>query len=152
MDIGAFGNVNGKHSKGKHGKSRSKQGQQDKDKERTREPVECENCGEPNHYAKDCWNKKDQTNKDGSKGKNKHKNAMDAHNPGSKNNESEVEIGGFETNFFNVDVWKCACLNSSRLESTFRTTTGELVKSGKRLCAEVCLRRCPTTCVQFLVA
>ena len=68
------------------------------------ESVECENCGERNHYAKDCWSKKDQTNKDGSKGKNKHKNATDAHNPGPMNSEPEVELGEFDMNSFNVDA------------------------------------------------
>ena len=116
-NIGAFGKDKGKHSKGKHGKRKSKgkqrqqgqQGQKDKNKDRdkNKESVECWNCGKRNHYSKDCWSKKDQTNKDGSKGTNKNKNTTDAHNLDSMkpaNSEPEVEIGGLDMSFFNLDA------------------------------------------------
>ena len=104
MDIGAFGKGKGKQSEGKHGKGKGKgkQGQQgqhgqdkDKNKDKNKDSVECWNCGRRGHYSKDCWSKKS-TNKGGSKGKHKPKNA-NAHNLDSKpsNVEPEVEIGGF---------------------------------------------------------
>ena len=51
--------------------------------------------------SKDCWSKKN-TNKGGSDGKHKSKNATDAHNLDSTkqaNVEPEVEIGGFDIGF-----------------------------------------------------
>ena len=68
MDIGAFGKGKGKQSKGKHGKGKGKgkQGQQgrdrSKDKGRSKDSIECCNCGKRRHYSKDCWSKKN-TNK-----------------------------------------------------------------------------------------
>ena len=107
MDIGAFGKSKGKT---RHGKGKARTGQQgqdtDKDKDKNKDSVECSNCGKRGHYSKDCWSKKD-TNKGGSKGKHKSKNATDAHNLDSTkpaNAEPEVEIGGFDMSFLDVDA------------------------------------------------
>ena len=51
-------------------------------KDKNKDSVECWTCGKHGHHTKDCWNKKN-TNKGGSKGKYKPKNA-DAHNLDSK--------------------------------------------------------------------
>ena len=115
MDIGAFGKGKGKQSKGKHGKGKGKgkQGQQgqhgqdkDKSKDKNKDSVECWNCGKRGHYSKDCWSKKN-TNKGGSKGKHKPKNA-DAHNLDSKPSivEPEVEIDEFLMTYLNVDAFQ----------------------------------------------
>ena len=115
MDIGAFGKGKGKQRKGKHGegKGKGKQGQQgqhgqdkDKSKDKNKDSIECWNCGKRGHYSKDCWSKKN-TNKGGSKGEHKSKNATDAHNLDSTkpaNVEPEVEIGGFDMSFLDVDA------------------------------------------------
>ena len=161
MDIGAFGKGKGKQSKDKHGKGKGKrkqrqQGQhgqdKDKSKDKNKDSVECWNCGKRGHHSKDCWSKKN-TNKGGSKGKHKPKNAD--HNLDSKpsNVEPEVEIGGFNTFYLDahavevrgsewikigVDTgagktaWPQSIsygktiLGGSHL--TFRAATGELVK------------------------
>ena len=114
MDIGAFGKGKGKQSKGKHGKGKGegKQGQQGQHgqdrtgtraRTRTKDSVECWNCGKRGHYSKDCWFKKN--TKGGSKGKHKPKNA-DAHNFDSKPSiaEPEVEIDEFSMTYLNVDA------------------------------------------------
>ena len=172
MDIGAFGKGKGKQSKGKHGegKGKWKQGQQgqhgqdkDKSKGKNKDSIECRNCGKRGHYSKECWSKKN-TNKGGSKGKHKPKNA-DAHNLDSKpsNVEPEVEIGGF--NMFYLDAHAVQVRGSEWIkigvdtgagktawpqsitygrtipgdsDPTFRTATGERVKGGKRLHVEDC--------------
>ena len=112
MDVGAFGKGKGKQRKGKHGegKGKGKQGQhgqdKDKSKDKNKDSIECWNCGKRGHYSKDCWSKKN-TNKGGSKGEHKSKNATDAHNLDSTkpaNVEPEVEIGGFDMNFLDVDA------------------------------------------------
>ena len=110
MDIGAFGKGKGK------GKGKEKQGQQgqqrqqgrdrSKDKDKNNDSMECWNCGKRRHHSKDCWSKKN-TNKGGSKGKHKSKNATDAHNLDSTKPatvEPEVEIGGFDMSFLEVDA------------------------------------------------
>ena len=164
MDIGAFG-------KGKHGKGKGKgqQGQQgrdrSKDKDKNKDSIVCWNCGKRGHNSTDCWSEKN-TNKGGSKGKHKSKNATDAHNLDSTkpaNFEPEVEIGEFETGFLDVDslqqqesewikigvdtgagktAWPQNFTYGKKLpghvDVTFRTATGELVKSGERLCVEGC--------------
>ena len=60
--------------KGKQGQ----QGEQDKNKDRdhNKDSIECWNCGKRGHYSKDCWSKKDQTSKGGSRGKKKNKNGQ----------------------------------------------------------------------------
>ena len=109
MDIGAFGKGKGKQSKGKHGKckGKGKQGQQgqhgqdmDKSKDNNKDSVECLNCGKRGHCKKN-------TNKGGSKGKHKPKNA-DAHNLDSKPSiaEPEVEIDEFSMTYLNVDAFQ----------------------------------------------
>ena len=115
MDIGAFRKGKGKQSECKHGKGKGKgkQGQQgqhgqdmDKNKDKSKDSVECWNCGKRGHYSKDCWSRKD-TNKGGSKGKHKPKNATDAHNldsTKSANVEPEVEIGGFNMCYFDASA------------------------------------------------
>ena len=83
----------------KHGKGKGKE----------KHYFECWNRGKRGHYSKDCWSKMN-TNKGGSKGKYKSKNATDAHNLDSTkpaNGEPEVEIGGFDMS-----------LNGSKKEST----------------------------------
>ena len=115
MDIGAVGKGKGKQSKCKHGKGKGKgkQGQQgqhgqdkDKSKDKNKDSVECWNSGKRGHYSKDCWSKKN-TNKGGSKGKHKSKNATGAHNLDSTkpaNVEPEVEIGGLDMIFLDADA------------------------------------------------
>ena len=79
---------------------------------------------------KDCWSKKD-TNKGGLKGKRTAKNATDAHNLDSTkpaNVEPEVEVCEFEMGYLDADA----------VDLTFRTATGDLVKSGERLYVEGC--------------
>ena len=95
-------------AKGK-GKGKGKQGQQgrdrSKDKDKKKDSIECWNCGKRGHYSKDCWSKKN-TNKGGSKGKHKSKNA-DAHNLDSTrpaNVEPVVEVGEFEMDYLDVDT------------------------------------------------
>ena len=115
MDIGAFGKGKGKQGKGKHGKckGKGKQGQQgqhgqdkDKSKDKRKDSVECWNCGKRGHDSKDCWSKKN-TNKGGSKGKHKPKNA-DTHNLDSKPSivEPEVEIDELNMSYLDVDALK----------------------------------------------
>ena len=154
MDIGAFGKGKGKQGKGKQGQ----QGQQgrdkskSKDKDKNKDSIECWNCGKRGHY-----------NKGGSKGKHKSKNATDALNVDSTkpaNVEPEVEIGGFDMGYLDVDTvevqefkWikigvdtgagKTAWLTYGKklpghADLTFHTATGELVKSGERLHVEGC--------------
>ena len=182
MDIGAFGKGKGKQGKGKQGKGKQgkgkhgkgkgkgKQGQQgqqgqqgrdrSKDKDKNKDSIECWNCGKRGHYSKDCWSKKN-TNKGGSKGKHKSKNATDAHNLDSTKPahvEPEVEIGEFEMGFLEVDAlqqresewikigvdtgagktaWPQSITYGTTIpgdsDLTFRTATGELVKGGKRM-------------------
>ena len=109
MDIGAFGKGKGKQGKGKHGKGKGKgkqgqQGQHGQDKDKSKDSVECWNCGKRRHYSKDCWSKKN-TNKGGSKGRHKPKNA-DAHNLDSEPSivEPEVKIDEFSMTCLNVDA------------------------------------------------
>ena len=76
MNIGALGKDNGKQDKGKHGKGKGRgqqgrHGQHDKNKDKNKDSTECWNCGKRGPYWKDCWSKKDQTNKGGSKDKKK---------------------------------------------------------------------------------
>ena len=106
------------------------------------------------------------TNKGGSKGKHKSKNVTDAHNLDSTkpaNVELEVEIGGFDIGYLDVDTvevqgseWikigvdtgagRTAWLQSvtygkklpGHVDLTFRTAPGELVKSGEKLYVEGC--------------
>ena len=120
MDIGAFGKGKGKRSKGKHGKGKGKgkQGQQgqhgqdkDKSKDKNKDSVECWNCGKRGHYSKDCWSKKN-TNKGGSKGKHKPKNAGKTAWPQSIKYGTTIPGDG---------------------DLTSRTAIGELVKGGKRV-------------------
>ena len=104
-----------KKAKGKHGKGKAKgkQGQhgqqgrdKSKDKDKNKDSIECWNCGKRRHYSKDCWSKKN-TNQVGSKGKYKSKNATDAHNLDSTkpaNVEPDVEIGGFDMGYLDVDT------------------------------------------------
>ena len=164
MDIGALGKGKSKQSRGKNdeGKSKKKQGHhgldKDKSKEKNKESVECWNCGKRGHYSKDRWSKKN-TNKGGSKGKHKPKNA-DAHNLDSNplNVEPEVEIGGFYMFYLDahavevrrsewikigVDTgagktaWPqsvtCGKTIPGDSDLTFRTATGELVKGCRGL-------------------
>ena len=123
MDIGAFGKGKGKQGKGKHGKGKGKgkgkqgqqgqQGQQGrdggKDKDKNNDSIECWNCGKRGHYLKDCWSKKN-TNKGGTKGKRKSKNATDAHNLDSTKPARWI--------ISTLTLLKCRGLNGSRLEST----------------------------------
>ena len=113
----------------------------------------------------DCWSKKD-TNKSGSKGKHKTKNATDAHNLDSTKPayaEPEVEIGGLDMSYLDADAvevresewikigvdtgagktaWPLSVTHGKRIpgdvDLTFRTGNGELVKSGKRLYDKGC--------------
>ena len=171
IDIGAFGNDKGKQGKGKHGKGKGKgqQGQQgqdkSKDKHKNKDSIECWNCGKRGHYSEDCCSKKN-TNKGGSKGKHKSKNATDAHNLDSTkpaNIEPEVEIGGFDMfclaahavevrgsewikNRVDTSAGKTAWPQSvtygkklpGHVGLTFSTATLEPVKSGERLYVEGC--------------
>ena len=134
------------------------------------------------HYSKGCWSKKN-TNEGGSKGKHKSKNAAGAHNLDSTkpaNSEPEVEIGEFEMDNLDVDTvevqgsewikigvdtgagktaWPQSVIYGKKLRGhvdlTFRTATGELVKSGTLKVAaigesisefEVFKRRCVNHC------
>ena len=176
VDNCAFGKGKGKQSKGKHGKGKGKgkqgqQGQQgqhgqdkDKSKDKNKDSVECWNCGKRGHYSKDCWSKKN-TNKGGSKGKHKPKNATDAPNLDSKpsNFEPDVEIGGLNmccldahavevrvSEWIKIGVdtgagktaWPQSVTYGKMIlgdsDLTFRTATGDLVKGGKRLHVEGC--------------
>ena len=127
-----------------------------------KDSIECWNCGKRGHYSKDCWSKK-KTNKGESKGKHKSKNATDADNLDSPKPAKEVEIGGFDMSFLDVDAlqqhgsewikfgvdtgagktaWPQSVTYGKKLpghvDLTFRTATGELVKSGERLYVEGC--------------
>ena len=125
MDIGAFGKGKGKQSKGKHGKGKGKgkQGQQgqdkdkskDKNKDKNKNSVECWNCGKRGHYSKDCWSKEN-TNKGGSKGKHKPKNA-DADNLDSKPSIVEPEVEIDELNMSDLDA--CA-VEPCEIDSVWR--------------------------------
>ena len=171
----AFGKGKGKQGKGKHGKGKGtgKQGQQgqqgrdrSKDKDKSKDSIECWNCGKRGHHSKDCWSKKN-ANKGGSNRKHKSNNA-DAHNLNldstkPANVEPEVEIGGFDMSFLDVDTlqqqgsewikigvdtgagktaWPQSVKYGKKLpghvDLTFHTATGELVKSGERLYVEGC--------------
>ena len=162
MDIGAFGKGKGKQGKGKQGQQGQHGQDKSKDKDKDKDSVECWNCGKRGHCSKDCWSKKN-TNKGGSKGKHKSKNA-DAHNLDSKpsNIEPEVEIGGFDMSYLNVDAlqesekmrgpewikigvdtgagktaWPQSITYGTTIpgdkDLTFRTSIGELDKGGKRV-------------------
>ena len=150
MDIGAFGKGKGKQSKSKHGKGKGKgkqgqHGQHGQDKYKSKDSVECWNCGKRGHYTKDCWSKKNI--KGGSKGKHKPKSA-DAHNLDSKPSiveplqESE-KMRGSEWIKIGVDTgagktaWPQSITYGTTIpgdsDLTFRTATGELVKGCKRV-------------------
>ena len=78
----------------------------DKDKDKNKDSIDSWNCGKRGHYSKDCWSKKD-TNRGGSKGKHKTKNATDARNLDSAkpaNTEPEVEFGGFDLSYLDADA------------------------------------------------
>ena len=156
MDIGAFGKGKG-IGKGKQRNKDNKDETGVRTRTRTRIPLECWNCGKRGHHSKDCWSTKN-TNKGGSKGKHKSKNATDAHNLDSTkptNGEPEVDIGEFEMGFLDVDaqqesewikngvdtgagktVWPQSVTYGKKfpgdIHLTFRTATGETVKSGVR--------------------
>ena len=104
MDIGAFGKGKGK-GKGNGNGKQGLQGQHGQNKDKNKDSVECCNCGKREHYSKDCWSKKN-TNKGGSKGKHKPKNATDARSLGSKLSivEPGVEIDEFNMTYLNVDA------------------------------------------------
>ena len=150
-------------AKGKGSKDRdSKDKGNSKDKGKNKDSIECWNCGK--RYSKDCWSKKD--NKGGSKGKHKAKNATDAHNLDSTKpakDEPEIANGGLDMNYFDADAVEMQELHWTKIgvdtgagetawpqsvthgktipgdsDLSFRTATGQLVKSGKRLCVEDC--------------
>ena len=85
----------------KHGKTRTRT------RTRPRTPSKYWDSGKRGQYSKDCWRRKDQTKKGGSKVKNKEKTITDAHNLDSTkpaHNEPEVEVGGFDMSYFSVAV------------------------------------------------
>ena len=119
------------------------------------------------HCSKDCWSKKN-TNKGGSKGKHKPKNAH-THNLDSKPSiaEPKVEIDEFSMTYLNVDAlqesekvrgsewikigvdtgagktaWPQSITYGTTIpgdsDLTFPTATGELVRGGKRMQIEGC--------------
>ena len=159
MDIGAFGKGKG-IGKGKQRNKDNKDETGVRTRTRTRIPLNV-GTGKRGHHSKDCWSTKN-TNKGGSKGKHKSRNATDAHNIDSTkpaNAEPEVEVGEFEMGFFYVDaqqesewikngvdtgagktVWPQSVTYGKKLpghvDLTFRTATGETVKSSERLYVE----------------
>ena len=110
MDIGTIGKGKGKHGKGRGKEKQGQQGHQDKNKDRdnNKDWIERWNCGKRGHYSKDCCSKKDQTNKRGSKGKNKKQERkgclQSRHDETKANTEAEVEVCGFDMSYFNVDA------------------------------------------------
>ena len=131
MDIGALGKGKGKQSKHGKGKGKQRQHGQDKDqsKDKNKDSVECWNCRKRGHYLKDCWSKKN-TNKGGSKGKHKPKNA-DANNFGSKPSivEPEVEIDDFNMSYLDVDALQQQ--ESERMRGSEWTKIGVATGAGK---------------------
>ena len=130
MDIGAFGRGKAKQGKGKHGKGKGKgkqgqqgqQGQQGRDRSKDRDK-----------------NKEKNTNKGGSKGKHKPKNAPNADNLDSTKpaNVIGVDTGAGKTAWPQSVTYGKKVLG--HVDLTFRTATGELVKSGERLYVEGCV-------------
>ena len=126
MDIGASDKGKGKQGKGKHGKGKGKgkQGQQVQhghDKDKSKDSVERWNCGKRGHYSKDCWSEKN-TNKGGSRGKHKPKNA-DAHNLDLKPSIVEPEVG--------IDEFSMSCLNVDAVQQESEKMRGsEWIKIG----------------------
>ena len=86
-------------------RAKAKASKDSTDRTRTRARIRLNvGIGKRGHYSKDCWSKKN-TNKGGSKGKHKPKNA-DAHNLDSKPSivEPEVESDEFSLTYLNVDA------------------------------------------------
>ena len=155
MDIGALGKGKGKQGKGKHGKGKGKgkgkQGQQGRDRRLNVGTVE----------SADTTRKTVGARRTPKKGKHKSKDATDAHNLDSTKPahvQPVVEIGEFDMGYLDVGTlqqqesewikvgvdtgagktaWPQSVTHGKKLpghvDLTFRTATGELVKSGERL-------------------
>ena len=155
-----FAKARANKGKGKRGKGKGKGKQGHQGQEKNKDSIEYWNCGKRGHHAHDCGSKKN-TNKGGSKGKHKAKNATDAHNLDSTKPadvEPVVEVCECDMNYLDADVvevresawikigvdtgagktaWSQSVTDGITIpgdsDLTFRTATGELVKSGKRL-------------------
>ena len=160
-----FAKARANKGKGKRGKGKGNGKQGHQGQEKNKDSIEYWNCGKRGHHDHDCWSKKN-TNKGGSKGKHKAKNATDAHNLDSTKPadvEPVVEVCECDMNNLDADVvevresawikigvdtgsgktaWSQSVTDGITIpgdsDLTFRTATGELVKSGKRLYVEGC--------------
>ena len=153
--------------KGKQGQPGQQGRNRSKDKDKNKDSIECWNCGKRGDYSKHCWSKKNTKGGSKGKHKPKNADAHNLDSTKPANSEPEVEIDEFSMTYLNVDAlqesemvrgsewikigvdtgagktaWPQSVTYGKKLpghvDLTFRTATGELVKSGERLYVEGC--------------